>query len=61
MKTRTLILSVSILSKIPSRVLKHSGFGVPVVAQWVKNATRVHEDAGLIPGFAQRVKDPVFP
>ena len=34
---------------------------VPVVAQWVKNPTSIHEDAGSIPGLAQWVKEPVLP
>ena len=32
---------------------------VPVVAQWVKNPTSIHE--GSIPDLAQWVKDPALP
>ena len=31
-------------------------FQVPVVAQWVKNLSSIHEDAGSIPGLPQWVK-----
>ena len=41
-----------------SKWIKTAGWGVPAVAQWLKNPTRIHEVVGLIPGLAQWVKDP---
>ena len=34
--------------------------GVPVLAQQVKNLTRVPEDVSMIPGLPQWVKDPAL-
>ena len=34
--------------------------GSPFVAQRLMNPTGIHEDAGLIPGLVQRVKDLVL-
>ena len=35
--------------------------GIPFVAQWLMNPTRIQEDVGLIPGLTPWVKDPASP
>ena len=40
---------------------KEMEYGIPFVAQWLRNPTRNQEVAGLIPGLSQWVKDPALP
>ena len=41
--------------------VKNDFEGVPIVAQWIKTSTSLHEEADLIPGLVQWVKDPALP
>ena len=44
-----------------SEILYKQHWGVPVVVQQKQTRLVSHEDAGLIPGLTQWVKDPALP
>ena len=47
--------------KLKKLFFSKDGLGVPVVAQQVTNPINIHEEAGLILGLIQQVKDPAVP
>ena len=51
--------SAMYINKVSLNKKTHNG--VPFTAQWLTNRNRIHEDAGLIPGLDQWVKDLVLP
>ena len=57
MKEKGLYSLWGLFSGLVKKSLKVLLFGVPIAAQQVKNLTSICEDAGLMPGFAQGVKD----
>ena len=55
------LIKYTMLGKKKELFLRKEGTGVPTVAQWVKNSTRIQENASSIPSLAPWVKDLVLP
>ena len=47
---------VYLYKRILFSIKNNEPLDIPIVAQWVRNPTRIHEDVGLIPGLTRLVK-----
>ena len=55
------IIKINKIDKQDKMKQKTADTGIPLVAQWLTNPTRIHEDEGSNPGLAQWVKDLALP